>query len=159
MNYSFCCLLMVQFSPGLSETRQKWAEAGIRSLTSHGHHTALHPWHVPGAREDRGGWTGRGQVKISIYWLCSQNLVVWWNAFVSREINLVSQSCQSPGSVSRFQLVTRILSRVAPVHSPLCWPGPLWPVFIYIFTPGLGTSGRGSGDGNLNIEPGAIRLW
>ena len=93
MNYSFCCLLMVQFSPGLSETRQKWAEAGIRSLTSHGHHTALHPWHVPGAREDRGGWTGRGQVKISIYWLCSQNLVVWWNAFVSREINLVSQSC------------------------------------------------------------------
>ena len=23
----------------------------------------------------------------------------------------------------------------------------------------LGTSGRGRGDGNLNIEPGAIRLW
>ena len=142
MNYSFCCLLMVQFSPGLSETRQKWAEAGIRSLTSHGHHTALHPWHVPGAREDRGGWTGRGQVKISIYLLCSLSLVVWWNAFVSREINLVSQSCQSPGSVSRFQLVTRILSRVAPVHSPLCWPGAVVTCVYLYFYSGAGDIGE-----------------
>ena len=75
--------------------------------------------------------------------------------------NFVAQSCRSPGSVSQFQLVTRILSRVAPVHSPRPLSRPAV-TCVYLYFTSYGQAGDiggcGGGDGNLNIEPGAIRL-
>ena len=161
---------MVQFSPGLSEGDPRPAKSERKPRSGVWHHTDITSrytrdmaWHGPGGGGEDGGLRGRRQVKyhkqLLLFIVKSRGLM---RCFCSKVgFNFVSQSCRSPGSVSQFQLVTRILSRVAPVHSPRPLSHPaVTCVYLYFTSHGqAGDIGGCGGDGNLNIEPGAIRLW
>ena len=165
--YSFCSLLMVLFSPGRSEGDPRPAKSERKPRSGVWHHTDITSrytrdmaWHGPGGRGEEDGGLDMYHEQLLLFIVKSRGLM---RCFCSRVgFNFVSQSCRSPGSVSQFQLVTRILSRVAPVHSPRPLSRPaVTCVYLYFTSYGqAGDIGRcGGGDGNLNIEPGAIRLW